>query len=336
MPSGPAPTLGEDLRALERAFPYPRSLPMDPLAQLQRYRKDPRSAEVVGVVASTIAVGNVKTIQQDLGALLKRIGPDPRGLVESFPRREWRTFFHPWRHRWIRADQMGMLLLRLGEVYENYPGGLEEVFREGSGALGPAERFSGGIDALSRVLRYGSLKEGSSLYEPPPGYTQLFPSPRAPGRPACKRELLFVRWMVRRHAPDLGLWRRVDPADLHIPLDTHVYWIARHLRLTRRRSRNWPTVVEITEGLRRLDPVDPIRFDFALAHTGISGDCPKHRDWEVCGRCRVRPDCDLWRGRPVPPGPNDPVRAHNHNRLEPSTVSADHAPRTHPQAGPVP
>ncbi len=309
VPRGPAPTLGEDLRALERDFPYPRSLPTDPLAQVQRYRRDARSAEIVGVLASTVAVGHVKTIQQDLASLLARVGPDPRGLVEAFPRRMWRTFFHPWRHRWIRADQMGMLLLRLGEAYENYPGGLEEAFREGAEGSDPTERFAGGIDALSRVLRYGSLRETSSLYEPPPGYTALFPSPRAPGRPACKRELLFVRWMVRREPPDLGLWRGVDPAELHIPLDTHVYWIARHLRLTARRTRNWPTVVEITEGLRRLDPSDPIRFDFVLAHTGISGDCPKQRDWEICGRCRVRPDCDLWRGRPGGAGGAGPLRA---------------------------
>jgi uncharacterized protein (TIGR02757 family) len=273
---------------------------MDPLAQVRRFRRDGRSAEVVGVLASTVAVGHVRTIERDLAALLARVGLDPRGLVEAFPRLQWRTFFHPWRHRWIRADQMGMLLLRLGEVYENYPGGLEEVFREGAEGADPSERFAGGVDALSRVLRHGSLHEGSSLYEPPPGYTALFPSPLAAGRPACKRELLFLRWMVRRGAPDLGLWTGVDPAGLHIPLDTHVYWIARHLRLTRRRTRNWPTVVEITEGLRRLDPADPIRFDFVLAHTGISGDCPKRRDWGVCGRCRVRPDCDLWRGRPVP------------------------------------
>ena len=82
---------------------------------------------------------------------------------------------------------------------------------------------------------------------------------------------------------------------LQVPLDTHVYWIARHLRLTRRASRNWPTVVEITDALRRVDPDDPVRFDFVLAHTGISGDCPKRKDIAICGRCLVRPDCDLWR-----------------------------------------
>ena len=83
--------------------------------------------------------------------------------------------------------------------------------------------------------------------------------------------------------------------ELRIPLDQHVYWIAYHLGLTSRRTRSWAAVEEVTEALRRIDPVDPIRYDFVLCHTGISGDCPKQRDLRVCGPCVVRPDCLLWR-----------------------------------------
>jgi hypothetical protein len=56
-------------------------------------------------------------------------------------------------------------------------------------------------------------------------------------------------------------------------------------------------VEEVSETLRRIDPIDPIRFDFVLCHTGISGDCPKERDIAICGPCSVRPDCRLWRRR---------------------------------------
>ncbi len=297
MVKAPAPALVQDLERLLAGFPYARSLPVDPLAQVLPWAGDRRAAEIVGVLASTVAVGNVKSIRTDLTALLARLGEDPRGFVEGFPRRSWRTLLAPWRHRWIRADQMGFLLLRLGEIYERYPGGLEELFLEGAEGPGPEERFAAGVHALSRGLRYGGPGESRSYYEPPPGYLRLFPSPREGGHPACKREVLFLRWMVRRSPPDLGLWTRVDPSILHVPLDTHVYWIARHLGLTRRASRNWPTVVEITRALRTMDPGDPVRFDFALAHTGISGDCPKRPDRSICGRCAVQPHCDLWRGR---------------------------------------
>jgi uncharacterized protein (TIGR02757 family) len=102
--------------------------------------------------------------------------------------------------------------------------------------------------------------------------------------------------MTRGVYPDLGVWTRVSPETLRIPLDLHVHWIAYHLGLTQRRSRTWATVEEVTQALRRIDAVDPVKYDFVLCHTGISGDCPKTRDEAVCGPCAVRPDCRLWRG----------------------------------------
>jgi uncharacterized protein (TIGR02757 family) len=295
---GPAPGLAGHLNLLAQRFPFERSLPLDPLSLVLPFAQDRRAAEIAGMYASTVAVGNVRSIRAALQDLFRRMDGDPRGFVEGFPRHRWRMELHPWRHRWIRADQAGFLAVRLREIYERYEGGLEEVFRIGMSAAeepGPASRFAGGLHALSEALRWGSHDRSATVFEPPPGYTRLFPSPQGPGAPACKRETLFVRWMVRTATPDLGLWRSVPSSVLHVPLDTHVYWIARHLGLTRRRTRNWLTVVEVTDGLRRIDPEDPVRFDFVLAHTGISGDCPKRKEIGICGRCLVRPDCDLWR-----------------------------------------
>ena len=95
--------------------------------------------------------------------------------------------------------------------------------------------------------------------------------------------------MVRDRYPDLGLWREVPTGELRIPLDHHVHWIAYHLGLTARQTRSWSAVEEVTEALRRVDPIDPTKFDFVLCHTGVSGDCPKRRDLAVCGPCSVRP-----------------------------------------------
>jgi len=183
--------------------------------------------------------------------------------------------------------QLGFLGLRLRAIYAEHPS-LEDVFLSGMDGSGG---FAGGLDALSRSLR----SPVGGRPRAPRGYDRLFPSPRDRSRSACKRLTLFVRWMVRTEYPDLGLWGRVAPSELRIPLDQHVYWIAYHLGLTRRRTRNWTTVEEVTEALRAVDPKDPARFDFVLCHTGISGDCPKRRDIAVCGPCSVRPDCLLWR-----------------------------------------
>jgi len=95
----------------------------------------------------------------------------------------------------------------------------------------------------------------------------FFPSPEDGS--ACKRLNLYLRWMVRRDGVDLGVWRSVDPARLVIPLDAHVLTIARRTRLTRYRSPGWRMAVDITRTLRRLDPADPVKYDFAIHRMGL-------------------------------------------------------------------
>ena len=127
------------------------------------------------------------------------------------------------------------------------------------------------------------------------GYRHFFPRPSTGG--PCKRLLLFLRWMVRREPPDFGLWRDVPPSALLMPVDTHIEHMARAVGLTRRRSRNWRMAEEITGRLRLLDPDDPVKYDFALCHKRMSGDCRGRRDAVVCAPCGLRPVCVHWRGR---------------------------------------
>jgi uncharacterized protein (TIGR02757 family) len=91
---------------------------------------------------------------------------------------------------------------------------------------------------------------------------------------ACKRLNLFLRWMVRGpDGVDFGLWREIPRAALIVPLDTHVHRIGRFIGLTRRKDLSWRTAEDITARLRHLDAEDPVRYDFALSHLGISGTC---------------------------------------------------------------
>jgi uncharacterized protein (TIGR02757 family) len=106
---------------------------------------------------------------------------------------------------------------------------------------------------------------------PRPGVCYFFPRPSAGS--ACKRLNLYLRWMVRRDEVDLGVWARVSPGKLIVPLDTHVIRLGRCLRLTRYTSPGWKMAAEITASLRRLDPADPVRFDFALCHLGMMSAC---------------------------------------------------------------
>jgi len=109
---------------------------------------------------------------------------------------------------------------------------------------------------------------------------------------ACKRWRLFLRWMVRTGWPDLGLWKHYPAAELVIPLDTHVARISTYLGFTTRRTPDGRMAREITDFLRRMDPDDPLRFDFALAHLGILGDCPESPRAETCVLCPMSQACE--------------------------------------------
>jgi uncharacterized protein (TIGR02757 family) len=288
----PTAALPAHLESLYQSFPFPRSLADDPISCIRPLAHDVRSAEIAGVLAGTLAIGNTTAIRGAIMRLVAIADGDIVTFVTRTGRVERQRRLAGFRHRWIRADQIEFLMRVLAAYYEHHAS-LEEAFLAGFDRDG----FAGGIDRLSSVLRGDGGRR--TLGVAPLGYRALFPSPLAAPRSPCKRLTLFVRWMVRDRYPDLGQWTHVPTGELRIPLDLHVHWIAYHLGLTTRRTRSWAAVEEVTEALRLIDPLDPIRFDFVLCHTGISGDCPKERDLAVCGPCVVRPDCDLWRGRRV-------------------------------------
>jgi len=83
-----------------------------------------------------------------------------------------------------------------------------------------------------------------------------------------KRWMMFLRWMVRKDALDLGLWSEVSPADLIIPLDTHTFNVSRKLGLLKRKTYDWKAAVELTEKLKEFSAEDPVKYDFALYRIG--------------------------------------------------------------------
>jgi uncharacterized protein (TIGR02757 family) len=282
----PTPKFPQHLRSLYEQFAFDRSLADDPISVIRPLAWDERRAEIAAVFGSTLAIGNTTAIRGAIEELARRVDGDVARLVDPARSRERARQLRSFRHRWIRGDQLNHLASVLTGYYASHRS-LESAFLYGWEGGG----FVGGLDSLAGTLR------GSGAA--PPGYRTLFPSPLDAPRSPCKRLTLFVRWMVRDGYPDLGCWHRVPTGALKVPLDQHVHWIAYHLGLTARRTRSWAAVEEVSEALRRIDPIDPVRYDFVLCHTGISGDCPKHRDISVCRPCSVRPDCLLWRKKGV-------------------------------------
>jgi uncharacterized protein (TIGR02757 family) len=80
---------------------------------------------------------------------------------------------------------------------------------------------------------------------------------------------LFLRWMVRKDEIDLGLWSEVDSGKLIMPVDTHIARISKKLKLVKRKSVDLKFALELTNKLKQFDSADPVKYDFALCHSGI-------------------------------------------------------------------
>jgi len=127
-----------------------------------------------------------------------------------------------------------------------------------------------------------------------PGVCYFFPRPSAGS--ACKRLNLFLRWMARSDEVDLGVWQHVPPSRLIVPLDTHVIRLGRFLRLTKYASPGWRMAADITASLRKLNPEDPVRFDFSLCHVGMMSACGYGRK-QGDSQCPLRGLCRPRAGR---------------------------------------
>lgn len=278
------------LEGLYRKFDWAARIDRDAIRFPLRY-PDPADREVVALLTACLAYGRVDLFAPWIDWALSRMGPSPHRFILGFDPRKDGKRFEGFRYRFNRPRDLGAFCLACQRLVLRH-GSLRACFVEGysdnDADVGPAlERFVQGFLAqdLSAVFPRGRLSRG---------YRHLFPLPSRGG--PCKRLHLFLRWMVRREPPDLGLWPEVLPAKLLIPVDTHVENMARAIGLTRRKSRNWRMAVEITRRLGLLDSGDPVKYDFALCHTRMSGECRDRRDARVCAPCGLRAVCRHWNG----------------------------------------
>ena len=153
-------------------------------------------------------------------------------------------------YRFYRLSDFRQLCGRLTELYSDYQS-LEDIFH--------AE-----ADLAENVRSLCSFFKGING----------IPVPGSPS--ANKRLYMFLRWMVRRNSPvDFGIWSRISPRSLLVPLDTHVYTTAVRLGITTRKNADLKTAVEITSAMSGIWPDDPARGDFALYGMGIDSDRPQ-------------------------------------------------------------
>ncbi len=241
----------EDLyqRYNDRLYAHP-----DPVEFLYQY-EDAGDREVAGLVAACLAYGNVTSILNSVGRVLDALGPSPARTLREIGRSDLMARLAGFRHRWTSAGEVVSFLWGVrGVLLEK--GSLYGCFTEGL-----ATDDATVLPALSHLVEAVGSRSGT------PHPASLLPVPSRGG--ACKRLHLFLRWMIRRDNVDPGDWAGVGARRLVVPVDTHMHRIGLALNLTGRRQASQRAALEMTAAFRRLNPEDPVRYDFALTRLGI-------------------------------------------------------------------
>ena len=260
----------------------------DPIEFPGRYR-DPRDVEVAGLLGAALAYGRADLFKPKVDGLLKQMGKSPSAYLAELSVPRAAALLQGFVYRFNLAADLGVLLLGIGRTLNDL-GSLEALFLQGpvDSLHGSLAHFTGGIRERS------PLEEITRAMGKTRGLHHLLPHPLGDG--AAKRLNLYLRWMARpADGIDFGVWKKVSPSRLMIPLDTHVMRISRLLGLTARQTLNWRTAEEVTASLRRLDANDPVRYDFALCHYGMSGVCPATPVRANCVRCELKAECRFGR-----------------------------------------
>lgn len=227
----------------------------DPLEFIYDY-ENPADREIVAMIASSLAYGRVKQILKSVSDVLARLGASPASRLGEMNLLQLQRTFGGFKHRFNTGEHVAAMLRGIGHVIKQY-GSLEACFVEGVEpddvtVLPALQKF------VDRIIQAGSEC----------GY--LLPDP-ARGS-ACKRLNLMLRWLIRSDAVDPGGWSCVGAEKLIVPLDTHMHKIAIALGMTKRKTADIRTALEVTEAFKLISPEDPVKYDFALTRLGIRDD----------------------------------------------------------------
>lgn len=247
------PHLKELLDAKVDLYERPDFIPADPISIPHRYSRR-QDIEVAGLLAATIAWGNRKAIVSKANQMADRLGSDPFDFVMSASDSQIDAL-SSFVYRTFQKEDLPSMVRGLRRAYSLSPSlSLEDLFLPSDG-----ESLRDGIarfrDAMTPDMAQRSLKH--------------IPNPASGS--AAKRICMFLRWMVRSFARgvDFGLWSRISPSRLVIPLDVHAARTARSLGLLSRSQNDWQAASQLTSALTELSPSDPVRYDFALFSIGI-------------------------------------------------------------------
>jgi uncharacterized protein (TIGR02757 family) len=269
------------LERLYAKYNHRAFVPPDPLQFVYRF-SDRHDAEIAAFLSAALAYGRVRQIERSLTQLLDRMDGAPYDFTMRL-NSGGRAKLHSFKHRFTAGDDISDLLDLFRRILNDHDN-LESFFMQGcreehSTVLPALSTF---CDCLCRL--YADTHDGRVS----DGVRYLLASPSRGS--ASKRLHLFLRWMVRHDEVDVGLWRGIDKAKLIVPVDVHMARLCRILGLHNDRTVSRSTAVKITEAFAKMEPADPVKYDFALSRIGILENCTGH-DRAECTRCELSEIC---------------------------------------------
>jgi uncharacterized protein (TIGR02757 family) len=249
------------LDQLVAKFETPDFIESDPVQFPHRYTKK-QDIEVSGFISSAFAYGQRKKIIENLEYIHKTLNKSPHEFVVNFDIDRDARVISGFCYRFTGEEDILFLIYSLGQTLKQFDT-LEDAFLQGFSPNDKNVR-NGLINFVNLLRRNLPCNEPCSK-----AFSHLVPSPE--NGSACKRLNLFLKWMVRKGPVDLGIWNRIPADKLIIPLDVHVARVSMLWGLTDRKSDDWRKAEEITEKLKQYDPVDPVKYDFAIFGAGVSG-----------------------------------------------------------------
>ena len=243
--------LKEFLDTKAEQYNHPDFIATDPLQIPHQFTLN-EDIEISGFLTASIAWGNRKSIINSANRMMELMGQSPYDFVMSHSEADLEKF-DGFVHRTFNSEDFKHFIRALSHIYKNY-GGMEPVFAEHS----------------SEFLHH-SIHEFKKVFFEIPHLPRTQKHVSDPLKnSAAKRIHMFLRWMVRDNATgvDFGLWESIKPSQLSCPLDVHTGNIARKLGLVERKQNDNKTLRELDTYLRKLDPIDPVKYDFALFGLG--------------------------------------------------------------------
>jgi uncharacterized protein (TIGR02757 family) len=211
--------------------------------------------EIMGFWAATLAWGQRVTIINKCKDLITLMDGAPYDFIINHEEPDLKKLLH-FKHRTFN-DIDTLYFISFFRYHYSQHDSLEDAFM-------PPGPLKGVEESLNYFRNYFF-----SLPDYPHRTKKHVSSPSQ--KSTCKRLNMFLRWMVRKDdcGVDFGIWNKLKPADLIMPCDLHVDRVARKLNLITRKQTDWQTAIELTDRLREFDPLDPVKYDFALFALGI-------------------------------------------------------------------